>query len=104
MNYYKITSILHTGIDGERYTSRTDGRYPNRIGRIVTINEKEIKIEKPFYLQYVTDEKGNDLRGFVKRTSYVVDWDFIFDDKLTLETHRSIYMFEKVDEVNFKCD
>lgn len=97
INYYRIKSIVHSGVDGERYTPRTDGRYPLRINRIVEIDERDIIIGKTFCLKYVTDENGNDYRGFKKRTSYVVDWDFIYDDRLYIETYRTIYEFEKVE-------
>ena len=96
-NYYKIKSILHSGVDGERNTPRTDGRYPQRIGRIVEIDDDNIFIGVPFQLNYVKDENGNDYRGFVKRTSCVIDWDYIYDNRIRIETYRTIYEFEKVE-------
>lgn len=99
MNYYRITKILHTGIDGKRNTPRTDGRYPLRINRIVEINERDILIGYPFYLNYVKDENGNDYRGYYKRTSYVVNWDFIYENRIYIETYRTIYEFERVEDI-----
>ena len=99
MNYYRIKSILHTGVDGERDTPRTDGRYPFRINRIVEFDEKDIVCGERFRLDYVTDENGNYYRGFHKWTSCVVDWDYVFENRIRIETYRTIYEFEKVEEV-----
>lgn len=99
MSCYRIKSILHAGIDGERYAPRTDDRYPSRINRIVEFDEKDIVVGERFRLDYVTDENGNDYRGFYKWTSYVVDWDYVFGNKIRIETYRTIYEFEKVEEV-----
>ena len=49
MAYYRINSIVHSGIDGERNTPRTDGRYPLRIGRIVEFNEINKEIRRKTY-------------------------------------------------------
>lgn len=98
MDYYRITAILHSGIDGERNTPRTDGRYPLRVNRIVEFDEKEIVIGYPFCLNYVTDANGNNYRGYRKRTSYIVDWDYIFENKIRIETYRTIYEFEKIEK------
>ena len=97
MSYYRIKAISHTGIDGERDTPRTDGRYPLRINRIVELNEKDIVVGKPFRFDYVADQNGNDYRGYHKWTSYVKDWDFIFEDMIYIETFRSIYELERVE-------
>ena len=99
MGHYRIKSILHSGVDGERGTHRTDGRYPLRINRIVEFDEKDIVCGERFCLNYVTDENGNDYRGWYKRTSYVVDWDYVFDNRIRIETYRTIYEFERVEEV-----
>lgn len=99
MKYYKIKRILHTGVDGERNTPRTDGRYPMRIGRIVQFSKADIIIDKPFWLRYICDENGNDYSGMSKRTSYVVNYETtIIDQKeyVRLETYRTIYEFEEV--------
>ena len=99
MNYYKIKSILHNGRKGKRYTNRTDGKYPNRINRIVEIDERDIVIGAPYFIQYVKDEHGNDYRNMVLTTSYVTDWDYLYEDTIYIETYNSIYEFEMVDEV-----
>lgn len=102
MSYYRISSILHSGRKGERNTHRTDGRYPLRIGRIVELNDDikngDIISNMPFILKYVKDENGNDYRGYCLQTSRVVDWDFVFENRISIETLNSIYELEKVDE------
>lgn len=102
MSYYRISSILHSGRKGERNTPRTDGRYPLRIGRIVELNDNikngDIILNMPLILKYVKDENGNDYRGYYLQTSRVVDWDFVFENRISIETLNSIYELEKIDE------
>lgn len=101
MEYYRITKVLHSGVDGERETPRTDGRYPLRVGRIVLINKQDLHIGHSFWLQYVVDENGKPLHGSYKRTSYVVRWECCSNledtlvNKLRIETYRTIYEFEE---------
>ena len=97
MDYYRIKHILHSGRKGERNTPRTDGRYPIRIGRIVEFDTKDIVIGIPFILNYIKDENGNDYRGFHLTTSFVKDWDYVFDGVIRIETNNSIYEFEKIE-------
>lgn len=97
MSYYRIKSILHSGRKGERNTQRTDGRYPLRINRIIELNDKDIIIGVPLVITYVKDENGDDYRGYYLHTSYVVDWDYEFDNLIRIETNNSIYEFEKVE-------
>ena len=97
MSYYKIKSILHSGRKGEIGTPRTDGRYPMRIGRIVEFDVKNIEIGYPFYFDYIKDENGNDYTGMYFRTSFVKDWDYVFDGVIRIETNNSIYEFERVE-------
>lgn len=98
-SYYRIKSILHSGRKGERYSPRTDGRYPSRINRIVEFDEKNIFKGFCFVFDYVKDEYGNDYSDFYFRTSFVVDWDFVFNNVIRVETNNSIYEFEKIEEV-----
>lgn len=97
MNYYKIKQILHSGRKGERNTPRIDGRYQMRIDRIVEFDTKNIVIGYPFVLNYIQDENGHDYRGFCLTTSFVKDWDYVFDNVIRIETNNSIYEFEKVE-------
>lgn len=101
MSYFRITSILHSGNEGKRGTVRTDGRYPLRVGRIVELDWRNIKIGYPFWLVYVTDENGNDYREYYKRTSYVVDWDYVFEDRIRIETYCTIYEFENLNKEEY---
>ena len=97
MSYYKIKSILHSGKKGERNTPRTDGRYPLRIGRIIELNDDikngDIISNMPFVLKYVKDENGNDYNGYLQ-TSKVIDWDFVYENVIRIETLNSIYEYK----------
>lgn len=97
MSYYKITSILHTGIDGRRNTPRDNGNHILRVNKVIDLNEKNIIVGEELYFRYITDEYGNDLTNHGQLTYPVVDWDYIFEDTIRIETQRSIYEFEKVD-------
>ena len=94
---YRIKSILHSGRRGERNTPRTDGRYPLRINRIVEFTDKDIVVGIPFLLRYIKDENGNDYTGFCLTTSKVIDWDYVYDNSIRIETYNSIYEFERVE-------
>ena len=96
-SYYKIKSILHSGRKGERNTTRIDGRYPMRIGRIVEFDPKDIVIGQCFWFDYIKDENGNDYRRYEFRTSFVKDWDYVYDNVIRIETNNSIYEFERVE-------
>lgn len=97
MSYYKIKSILHGGRKGERGTPRTDGRYLMRIGRIVEFDVKNIVIGYPFVWEYIKDENGNDYSGLYFTTSFVKDWDYVYDNVIRIETNNSIYEFERIE-------
>lgn len=97
MDYYKIISILHNGKHGARYIPKSDDGYLARLNRVVAINEKSITIGTPCFFNYVKDADGNDYSRYGLITSYVVDWDFIFEDTIQIETENSIYEFKKVE-------
>lgn len=109
MSYYRIKSILHSGRDGERNTPRMDKKHPYRVNRIVEINDNEISDNhilignivtgSPLLLRYVKDENGEDYSRFCLQTTNVLDWDFIYDGLIRVETLNSIYEFERVEEV-----
>lgn len=96
MKQYRIKSILHSGRKGERNTPRTDGRYPLRIGRIVELDTKDLKEGYSLILNYVTDENGNDYRGYYLQCSVIKDWDYVYDNVVRVETNNTIYEFEEV--------
>ena len=93
---YQIKSILHTGRKGERDTPRTDGRYPLRINRIVELDVRTLAKGFPLILDYVKDENGNDYRGMSLNCSLIKDWDYVFDNRIKIETNNSIYELEEV--------
>lgn len=74
------------------YETRTDGRYPLRIGSIIEFYRKPIP-GVPMTLEYVTDNQGNPKEGSLM-TSAVVD---VEETKyeVVVTTRNSIYYFEK---------
>ena len=73
--------------------TRTDGRYPLRIG-----SEVEFAIYKPTvgevaWLGYIADNEGNPKSGYL-RTSTVNDI-IETDTEIVIKTRNSIYYFEK---------
>lgn len=96
---YKIKSIQHSGTFGKRYSERTDGRYPNRIDRIVDIDIKNIKIDYPLIINYVRDSDGTPMYMKCLRTSYVKGFGLNEVTKhLIVETENSIFDFERIYE------
>lgn len=90
MKYYRILDILHSGQRGKRGTTRTDGRYPLRIGRVVELDVNNLVIDIPFILNYIKDENGEDYRGYYLQTSRIVNWT-LNKNILCIETENSIY-------------
>lgn len=84
----KILDIKST----KTYETRTDGRYPLRIGSTVEFYMKPVA-GIGMILTYVTDNEGNPKEGYL-RTSTVIDID---EDKycIIITTKNSIYYFEK---------
>ena len=96
---YKIKSIQHSGTFGERYSERTDGRYPDRIGRIVYIDVKNIEYNRPLIIWYIKDSDGTPMRMKYLKTSHVKGFGLNGVTKyLTVETENSIFEFEKIYE------
>ena len=93
---YKIKSILHNGRIEERNTPRTDGRYPMRVGRIIELDVINLKEGQQLILDYVKDENGNDYRGMALFCSIIKDWDYVFDNRIKIETRNSIYELEEI--------
>ena len=94
---YKIKSILHAGRKGKRNTPRIDGRYPLRIGRIIELDTKDLFIGNQLVLDYVQDENGNDYRGMSLYCSMIKDWDYVYENRIRVETINSIYEFEETE-------
>lgn len=100
MKLYKIKSILHSGTKGKRGTSREDGRYPLRIGRIVQLDANMLREETSLILNYIKDENGNDYRGHYLICSAIKGWDYVYDNVIRIETNNSIYELEEVEDNN----
>jgi hypothetical protein len=94
---YKVISIQHNGNKGERYTDRTDGRYPLRVGRICEFGQ--VFMGLPLVIRWVKDQNGNDYCGTLRRSKVKCLWQS--ENILTAETINTIYRFEivKTDEV-----
>ena len=95
---YKIKSITHSGRKGNRGTPRTDGRYPQRVGRIVKINLKNLVLGTPLILDYVKDENGNDYSNKMLNCSRIQSTHMVTSKLLVVETCNTIYEFEEVEE------
>ena len=93
-NNYKIKSIRHSGTRGTRGTERTDGRYPLRVGRIVSIDLDALSVGFPLVLEYVKDENGNDYSGYFLRCSIIQGIHAVSSNLFCVETNNTIYEFE----------
>ena len=76
----------------ETYETRTDGRYPLRIGSTVEFYIEPIP-GVPMILSYVSDNQGNPKVGFL-RTSTVIDIDET-EYEVIITTKNSVYYLEK---------
>lgn len=91
---YKIIDILHSS-GPNRFKPRTDGRYPQRIGRIC--EKPKVHFGMPLFVNYIAKADGSDYRGYTLRTSSVVRVTEQ-DDCIVVETLNSIYRFLKVED------
>lgn len=85
----KIKNITYV----ETNETRTDGRYPIRIGSEVNFTFYEPTIGNVMCLEYVKDNEGNPKEGLL-RTSIVNDV-IETETDIVVETRNSIYYFEK---------
>lgn len=76
----------------ETNETRTDGRYPLRIGSTVEFYIKPMP-GVPMLLSYISDNQGNPKEGFL-RTSTVIDIDET-KCEVIITTKNSIYYLEK---------
>ena len=94
---YRINRIMHSGAKGKRGEDRTDGIYPKRVGRVVSIADNYPIYEGcPALLIYVADADGNEYHGGLQ-TSRVVKIEQT-DNAIQLETSNSIYELIKIGE------
>lgn len=85
----KIKNITYA----EANETRTDGRYPIRIGSEVNFAFYEPTVGDVMYLEYVKDNEGNPKEGII-RTSNICNIEET-DNEIVIETRNSIYYFEK---------
>lgn len=84
----KIKDIRYT----ETNETRTDGKYPLRIGSTVEFMFKPV-VDDVMFLEYVMDNQGNPKNGCL-RTSRVEDV-VETDTEIVVTTRNSIYYLEK---------
>lgn len=84
----KIKDIRYT----ETNETRTDGKYPQRIGCIVDFMFEPV-VGEVMFLEYVLDNQGNEKGGCI-RTSRVEDI-VETDTEIIVITRNSIYHLEK---------
>lgn len=87
---YLITNIM----DRHTQKRREDGRYPQRVGSIVTL--EYLAIGYPMIINYISDNQGKDKDGSL-RTSFVLDVTTV-NGYVTVETNNSIYVFKQIKE------
>lgn len=86
----KIKDIRHVSTN----ETRTDGRYPLRIGCTVRFfNNFRPQIGNVMLLEYIYDNNGGEKDGYLRTsTVYGVEED---NEEIVVETRNSIYIFEK---------
>lgn len=78
--------------------TRTDGRYPNRIGSTVHLKSLP-EIGEPLYFNYVKYNNGELIEDHITRTSCVDDYDqYSHPGYLLIYTRNSIYYFKEMEE------
>lgn len=78
--------------------TRTDGRYPNRIGSTVELNTSPI-VGEPLYFRYVKYNNGELVEDHITRTSCVNDFDsYSMPGYLLIFTRNSIYYFKELED------
>ena len=78
--------------------TRTDGRYPNRIGSTVQLNQFPM-VGEPLMFRYVKYNNGECVEDHLTRTSRVDDFDsYSKSGYLIIYTRNSIYYFKELKE------
>lgn len=78
--------------------TRTDGRYPNRIGSVVEFISNPI-VGTPLYFRYIKYNNGEPTEDHITRTSTVDDFDYYSKpDYLIIYTRNSIYYFKELED------
>ena len=76
--------------------TRTDFRYPNRIGSTIEFLEP-VEVGKPAYFRYIKYNNGELVEDHITRTSRVDDLEW-YNGKFYIYTHNSIYEFLPIEE------
>lgn len=76
--------------------TRTDGRYPNRIGSTIEFLEP-VEVGSPAYFRYIKYNNGELVEDHITQTSRVDDLEW-YNDKFYIYTRNSIYQFVPLDE------
>ena len=77
--------------------TRTDGRYPNRIGSTIEFL-KGVVAGEPAFFHYVKYNNGTIVEDHITRTSRVDDYDW-YNGKFFIYTRNSIYTFVPLDDL-----
>lgn len=78
--------------------TRTDGKYPNRIGSTIEFLNP-VEIGEPAYFRYIKYNNGKLVEDHITRTSRVNDLEW-YKDKFYIYTRNSIYKFKPIEEEN----
>lgn len=77
--------------------TRTDGRYPNRIGSTVELLNHPT-VGNPLYFNYIKYNNGELVENHTTRTSRVDDFDnYSEPGYLMIYTRNSVYYFKEID-------
>lgn len=76
--------------------TRTDFRYPNRIGSTIEF-VKPVEVGEPAIFRYVKYNNGELVEDHITRTSRVDDLEW-YNDKFYIYTRNSIYKFVPLDD------
>ena len=77
--------------------TRTDGRYPNRIGSTIEFLDP-VEVGKPAYFRYIKYNNGELVEDHITRTSRVDDLEW-YNNKFYIYTRNSIYKFVPLEEI-----
>ena len=72
--------------------TRTDGKYPNRIGSTIEFLTP-VLVGDPVYFRYIKYNNGDIVENHTTRTSRVNDLEW-YNDKFYIYTRNSIYKFK----------
>ena len=93
MKTYRLFEI--TTRDGLR---RRDGRYPQRIGSLVQIEEAYLTEGIPLALEYIEDGKGNPKQGVLTTSPIVNIGHDVLRSQIGVTTRNSVYHLREIDE------